>query len=93
LHQPSSYNGEQLIFALHVIDWDAAQKAIAQGDKYGVLVFATQLLDVIGVAYPSALRAKQAIEVIALIDTFIADFGKPATVEQLEIIHPLPEGH
>jgi hypothetical protein len=93
LRHPSSHSVEQLIFALHVIDWGAAQKAVACHDTHGLLIFAEQLLTVIGVAYPPAMRAEQAIEVIALIHEFTTQFGKSANVEQLEIIHPLPDGH
>jgi predicted house-cleaning NTP pyrophosphatase (Maf/HAM1 superfamily) len=78
---------------LYLVNWSAAKKAVETDDTNGVLVFAEQLLSVVGRIYPPALKAEKAVEVLALLNSLTTDFGKPASVEQMETIHPLPDGN
>lgn len=79
---------EAMAKAFAAVDWRGIQHQFTKFDRHQAFVEAEQIAALVAIGFPPAGYIKTAL----IVADFVTTYGKPATAEELEIIHPLPEG-
>ena len=72
------------------VDWQGIETQFTKGfDRHQAFLQAEQVAELVSLGFPPAGYVKTAL----MVADFVTTYGKPATVEELEHIHPLPAGN